>query len=73
MAETEPPFADTQQIDDRWPPLSQPTFYSPAFRDFLRQCSEPVATRPTASELGKVCSSHSRFYDNLIFNFRVHL
>jgi serine/threonine-protein kinase CLA4 len=54
MAETEPPFANMQQVDDRWPPLSQPTLYSPAFRDFLRQCSEPPATRPSASELKKV-------------------
>lgn len=70
MAETEPPFADMQQVDDRWPPLSRPEIYSPAFRDFLRQCSEPPATRPTASELKKVSSSHPRFYNNLTFDFR---
>ena len=54
MAEAEPPFADTQQVEDRWPPLSQPAIYSPAFHDFLRQCSEPSASRPTPSELRKV-------------------
>ncbi|KAF8154100.1 kinase-like domain-containing protein [Crassisporium funariophilum] len=53
MAQTEPPFADTQQLADRWPPLSQPKVYSPAFHDFLRKCSEPAASRPSASELLK--------------------
>ncbi|RDB23610.1 Serine/threonine-protein kinase pakA [Hypsizygus marmoreus] len=51
MAEAEPPFADTQQISDRWPPLRQPQLYSPAFHDFLRLCSEPPSSRPTPSEL----------------------
>lgn len=53
MAESEPPFAETQQFGDRWPPLSQPKLYSPTLHDFLRQCSEPPLTRPTAGELRK--------------------
>ncbi|KAF6750907.1 hypothetical protein DFP72DRAFT_1138883 [Ephemerocybe angulata] len=31
----------------------QPEMHSPAFHDFLRLCSEPAATRPTATELLK--------------------
>jgi hypothetical protein len=54
MAEAVPPFADTRQIGDRWPTLSKPEIYSPAFHDFLQQCSEPAATRPNPSELTKV-------------------
>ncbi len=54
MAETEPPFSSASVVEDRWPPLSQPELYSPAFRDFLRACSEPAATRPTAANLAKV-------------------
>ena len=54
MAQTEPPFSDTQQFADRWPPLRQPELYSPAFHDFLRKCSEPPSSRPNASELLKV-------------------
>jgi serine/threonine-protein kinase CLA4 len=67
MAETKPPFADTQQVDDHWPPLSQPELYSPAFRDFLRQSSQPPAARPTASELKKVSLRIHVFYNNLTF------
>lgn len=54
MAQTEPPFADTKQLAERWPPLCQPELYSPAFHEFLRKCSEPVASRPSATELLKV-------------------
>lgn len=55
MAEAEPPFAaETQQISDRWPPLSEPRLYSPAFHEFLRQCSQPASSRPTAGDLKKV-------------------
>ncbi|KAF8064011.1 STE/STE20/PAKA protein kinase [Lyophyllum atratum] len=53
MAEAEPPFADTQQFGDRWPPLSKPQLYSPAYHNFLRSCSEPPSSRPTPSELIK--------------------
>lgn len=53
MAETEPPFSETQQFTDRWPPLRQPELYSPAFHDFLRRCSEPVLSRPSPSDLMK--------------------
>ncbi|KAF8626028.1 hypothetical protein AX15_005118 [Amanita polypyramis BW_CC] len=51
LAEAEPPFASSQQLSDRWPPLSQPKLFSPAFHDFLRQCSEPAASRPDAAKL----------------------
>ncbi|THU93395.1 kinase-like protein [Dendrothele bispora CBS 962.96] len=53
MAEAEPPFADTSVPADRWPPLGQPQLYSPAFREFLRLCSEPAASRPDPLELMK--------------------
>ncbi|EFI26903.1 STE/STE20/PAKA protein kinase [Coprinopsis cinerea okayama7 len=53
MAETQPPFADTNEFGDRWPPLSRPQLVSPAFHEFLRLCSEPAASRPTAGELLK--------------------
>jgi len=53
MAQTEPPFSDTQQFADRWPPLRQPELYSPAFHDFLRKCSEPALSRSNPSELLK--------------------
>ncbi|KAF9526014.1 kinase-like domain-containing protein [Crepidotus variabilis] len=53
MAETQPPFADTKQLADRWPPVSQPELYKPAFHDFLRKCSEPSISRPSAEELLK--------------------
>lgn len=55
MAEAEPPFAETQQFADRWPPLSRPHLFSPAYHEFLRLCSQPSATRPSPSELTKVC------------------
>lgn len=54
MAQTEPPFYDTGKPADRWPPLSEPQFYSPAFHDFLRKCSEPASKRPEPQELLKV-------------------
>ncbi|GLB44224.1 putative protein tyrosine kinase [Lyophyllum shimeji] len=53
MAEAEPPFAQTQQFGDRWPPLSKPQLYSPAYHNFLRLCSEPPSSRPSPSELSK--------------------
>ncbi|KIK09564.1 hypothetical protein K443DRAFT_127473 [Laccaria amethystina LaAM-08-1] len=53
MAETEPPFSETQQFTERWPPLHQPELYSPAFHDFLRRCSEPALSRPSPSDLLK--------------------
>ncbi|KAH9476995.1 Serine/threonine-protein kinase pakC [Psilocybe cubensis] len=53
MAQQDPPFADTKQLADRWPPLRQPELYSPAFHEFLRRCSEPAAARPSPSELLK--------------------
>ncbi|KAF8327323.1 hypothetical protein F5887DRAFT_1011267 [Amanita rubescens] len=51
MAEAEPPFASSQQLSDRWPPLSKPKLFSPVFHDFLRQCSEPAASRPSPATL----------------------
>jgi hypothetical protein len=51
MAETQPPFADTNQFAERWPSVSRPEMHSPAFHDFLLLCSEPAPTRPSASEL----------------------
>jgi len=53
MAQAEPPFADTQEYTDRWPPLSHPELYSPAFHEFLRFCSEPAGPRPNPSDLTK--------------------
>ena len=53
MAETQPPFAETQEFSDRWPPLSKPTLYPPAFHDFLRACSDPAAKRPSPEVLMK--------------------
>ncbi|KJA17839.1 hypothetical protein HYPSUDRAFT_145905 [Hypholoma sublateritium FD-334 SS-4] len=53
MAQQDPPFADTQQLADRWPPLRQPELFSPPFHDFLRRCSEPAASRPDPSDLLK--------------------
>ncbi|KAF7326664.1 Non-specific serine/threonine protein kinase [Mycena venus] len=51
LAEASPPFSDTQQPADRWPPLSDPALYPPSFNDFLRMCSEPAASRPTPGTL----------------------
>ncbi|KAL0575095.1 hypothetical protein V5O48_006871 [Marasmius crinis-equi] len=54
MAQARPPFADSDQPpSNRWPPLDKPQLFSPAFREFLRLCSEPAATRPSPSELLK--------------------
>ncbi|KAK0447888.1 uncharacterized protein EV420DRAFT_1313372 [Desarmillaria tabescens] len=51
MAEAEPPFFQTSEAEDRWPPLTHPEVYSPAFREFLRACSDPPATRPSPAVL----------------------
>ncbi|CAK5271133.1 unnamed protein product [Mycena citricolor] len=51
LAEATPPFADTQVPEDRWPALTQPDLYPPAFHDFLTRCSEPAASRPTPAAL----------------------
>ncbi|KAJ7701561.1 kinase-like domain-containing protein [Mycena rosella] len=51
LAEAAPPFSDTQQPAERWPPVSDPALYAPAFHEFLRQCSEPAASRPTPGAL----------------------
>ena len=59
MAQAEPPFAGTQQVEDRWPPLDQPENYPAAFHEFLRLCSEPADTRPDAHELIKASSRTS--------------
>ncbi|KAF8630258.1 hypothetical protein AX17_005444 [Amanita inopinata Kibby_2008] len=53
MSEAEPPFARSQQLQDRWPTLSKPKLFSPAFHDFLKLCSEPAALRPDAATLCK--------------------
>ncbi|KAL1745326.1 kinase-like domain-containing protein [Schizophyllum fasciatum] len=52
-AQAEPPFAETQVFEERWPAVRDPALFSPAFHDFLRQCSEPAATRPSAALLMK--------------------
>ncbi|PPR01671.1 hypothetical protein CVT24_001500 [Panaeolus cyanescens] len=51
MAQTEPPFSDTGVLAERWPPLTQPSLYSPAFHDFLRKTSDPAASRPRPMDL----------------------
>ncbi|KAJ6463474.1 kinase-like protein [Mycena sanguinolenta] len=51
LAEAAPPFSDTQLPADRWPPISNPALYPPSFHEFLRMCSEPAASRPTAGTL----------------------
>ncbi|KAJ7145872.1 kinase-like domain-containing protein [Mycena epipterygia] len=51
LAEAAPPFSDTQQPAERWPAVSQPALYPPAFHEFLRLCSEPAASRPTPGAL----------------------
>ncbi|KAJ7456908.1 hypothetical protein FB451DRAFT_1564329 [Mycena latifolia] len=51
IAEATPPFSDTQQPAECWPPVTEPALYPPAFHDFLRQCSEPAASRPTPKAL----------------------
>ncbi|KAJ7079965.1 kinase-like protein [Mycena belliarum] len=51
IAEAAPPFSDTQTPAERWPPVTEPALYPPAFHDFLRQCSEPAASRPTPKTL----------------------
>ncbi|KAK0189598.1 STE/STE20/PAKA protein kinase [Armillaria mellea] len=53
MAEAEPPFFQTSEAEDRWPPLTHPEVYSPAFREFLRACSDPPAMRPSPADLAK--------------------
>ncbi|KAJ7630019.1 kinase-like protein [Mycena polygramma] len=51
LAEAVPPFSDTQQPAERWPPLTDPALYPPSFHEFLRMCSEPAASRPTPEAL----------------------
>ncbi|EKM74923.1 hypothetical protein AGABI1DRAFT_47208 [Agaricus bisporus var. burnettii JB137-S8] len=53
MAETEPPFSDTKQVQSRWPPLTRPEMWSPAFHSFLRTCSDGAAARKSPTELLK--------------------
>ncbi|XP_006455766.1 hypothetical protein AGABI2DRAFT_153572 [Agaricus bisporus var. bisporus H97] len=53
MAETEPPFSDTKQVQSRWPPLTRPEMWSPAFHTFLRTCSDAAAVRKSPTELLK--------------------
>ena len=57
MAETQPPFSDTNIFADRWPKVKRPELHSPAFHEFLHLCSEPAATRPGPSDLLEVSSS----------------
>ncbi|KAM6493356.1 kinase-like protein [Amanita muscaria] len=52
LAEAEPPFSSTHQLADRFPALSDPKLFSPAFHDFLHQCSEPPDSRPDPAKLG---------------------
>ncbi|KAJ7607400.1 kinase-like domain-containing protein [Roridomyces roridus] len=51
LAEANPPFADTQEPANRWPPVSEPALYPPSFHDFLRLCSEPPMSRPKPAAL----------------------
>ncbi|KAF5391711.1 hypothetical protein D9757_001666 [Collybiopsis confluens] len=54
LAQAIPPFADPlHPPGDRWPKLSKPEIFSPAFHDFLRMCSEPASSRPDAHDLLK--------------------
>ncbi|KAJ6482887.1 kinase-like domain-containing protein [Mycena vitilis] len=53
LAEAVPPFTDTNWHAERWPALSDPKLYPPAFHEFLRLCSEPAALRPTPGTLLK--------------------
>ncbi|KAF9451336.1 hypothetical protein P691DRAFT_724329 [Macrolepiota fuliginosa MF-IS2] len=53
MAETEPPFSDTKQVQSRWPSLTRPEMWSPAFHSFLRACSDSAVIRKTPTELLK--------------------
>ncbi|KXN83996.1 Serine/threonine-protein kinase pakA [Leucoagaricus sp. SymC.cos] len=53
MAETEPPFSDTKQVQSRWPPLTRPELWSPTFHSFLRACSDSAGTRKSPKELLK--------------------
>ncbi|KAF9054235.1 kinase-like domain-containing protein [Panaeolus papilionaceus] len=53
MAQTQPPFYDTGVLADHWPPVDQPSLYSPAFHDFLRKTSEPASSRPRPMDLMK--------------------
>ncbi|KAJ7489242.1 kinase-like protein [Mycena latifolia] len=51
LAEGSPPFVDTRQPAERWPPLTDAELYPLGLHDFLRQCSEPAASRPTPKAL----------------------
>lgn len=62
MAQTQPPFYDTGVLADHWPPVDQPSLYSPAFHDFLRKTSEPASSRPRPMDLMKVCFQVYMFY-----------
>jgi len=63
MAETEPPFAnieDVSQVPDRLPPLSRAQIFSKEFHDFPSPWSSPAyLSRPTAKELLKSPFIHS--------------
>jgi serine/threonine protein kinase len=72
VAETVPPFSETNAVADRWPSVSRPEVYSPAFHDFLRLCSDPVETRLPASELLKVRRSVCSIDNILIAACRLH-
>ncbi|KAJ7270952.1 kinase-like domain-containing protein [Mycena rebaudengoi] len=47
LAEARPPFSDTEPPEpaERWPPVSEPALYPPAFHEFLKMCSEPAEGR----------------------------
>jgi len=54
LAQAEPPFSDAteaSQLADRWPPLEHPDNYSRSFHSFLKNCSEPVTSRPDPDAL----------------------
>lgn len=51
LMESEPPFERTKQLAHRWPPLQRARGCSGALHDFLRKCSDPPTTRPSAAAL----------------------
>jgi serine/threonine-protein kinase CLA4 len=66
LIEGAPPFTeveDPSELKDRWPEFSKEDEGSIALHQFLRLCSEPQQTRPTAKELLNVRNSHFEGWD----------
>lgn len=53
-AEAKPPFSENEKFAERWPPLTRPKIYPPAFHEFLKMCSEPMDKRPGVEGVMKV-------------------